>query len=224
MPAATLQERLTNIVTMNGGNNIPENLKIITPDLQSNGIPDLATQEGQEIINAYLMKNKDIRLVILDNASCLAPSIKENDAHAWAPIQTWILYLRSKGISVILIHHSGKGGKQRGTSKKEDVLDTVIFLEHPDDYEPNQGARFIVNFEKNRGFFGKDAAPLECQLTETEGKYNWISNQFEGTNYQQVVKFTQEGLKQTEITKYLGINKATVSKYVARGKAEGKIK
>src|SRR3990167_10718243 len=30
MPAATLQERLTNIVTMNGSNNIPKNLKIIT--------------------------------------------------------------------------------------------------------------------------------------------------------------------------------------------------
>ncbi len=162
MPASILQERLARIVLMNGDTSIPGKLRIITPDLQKHGMPDLATNEGQEIIERYI--DADIDLIILDNISCLAPSIKENDASDWAPLQTWILKLRTKDKSVLLIHHSGKGGAQRGTSKKENVLDTVIFLERPKDYESNPGARFNVKFEKNRGFFGEDAKPFEVRL------------------------------------------------------------
>ena len=52
------------------------------------------------------------------------------------PVQEWILQLRRRGISVLIVHHAGKGGDQRGTSAKEDVLDTVIKLSRPDDYNP----------------------------------------------------------------------------------------
>jgi hypothetical protein len=41
-------------------------------------------------------------------------------------------------------------GRQRGTSRREDALDTVIALRRPDDYSPEQGARFEVHFEKLR--------------------------------------------------------------------------
>jgi len=34
------------------------------------------------------------------------------------------------------------GGQQRGTSKGEDVMDSVIALKRPDDYTAKQGARF----------------------------------------------------------------------------------
>ena len=50
----------------------------------------------------------------------------KNTFHAVA--NEWILYLRAKGKSVIFVHHAGKNGKQRGSSRREDVLDTVIFL------------------------------------------------------------------------------------------------
>ena len=41
-------------------------------------------------------------------------------------------------------------GRQRGTSRREDALDTVIALRRPDDYSPEHGARFEVHFEKLR--------------------------------------------------------------------------
>jgi len=66
---------------------------------------------------------------------------------------------------VLFIHHSGKGGAQRGTSRKEDVLDTVIALRRPEDYSPAEGARFEVHFEKARGFAGEEAEPFEAALT-----------------------------------------------------------
>jgi len=37
-------------------------------------------------------------------------------------VQGWLLVLRRRGISVMVIHHAGKSGLQRGTSRREDVL------------------------------------------------------------------------------------------------------
>jgi hypothetical protein len=76
-------------------------------------MPDLATLEGQNRINQFI--TDDIYLIILDNLSCLLRTGKENDAESWQIIQSWILNLRAQGKSVLLIHHQGKSGTQRGS-------------------------------------------------------------------------------------------------------------
>jgi putative DNA primase/helicase len=106
----------------------------------------------------------DADLVVVDNLSTLCRSLKENDADSWTPVQSWALGLRRSGKSGLFIHHGGKSGGQRGTSRKEDVLDTVIALRRPPDYLAEQGARFEVHFEKSRGFHGPDAEPFETSL------------------------------------------------------------
>jgi hypothetical protein len=75
-----------------------------------------------------------------------------------------LLRLRRQGIAVLLVHHAGVNGRQRGTSRREDALDTVIALRHPEDYIPIQGARFEVHFEKLRGMAGEAAAPFEAAI------------------------------------------------------------
>ena len=87
-------------------------------------------------------KLEGISLVIVDNLATLCRTGQPNDADSWLPIQTWALRLRAAGLSVLFIHHSGKNGGQRGTSAKEDILDTVIGLRRPSDYEATEGARF----------------------------------------------------------------------------------
>jgi putative DNA primase/helicase len=67
----------------------------------------------------------------------------------------------------LLVHHSGKSGEQRGTSRREDVPDTVIGLRRPEDYEPRQGARFEVHVEKSRAHFGDTGRPFEASLAST---------------------------------------------------------
>ncbi|WP_153306568.1 hypothetical protein [Desulfogranum japonicum] len=72
------------------------------------------------------------------------------------------------GKSVLLVHHDGKGGMQRGSSRKEDVLDTVIKLLRPKSYTPDQGALFKVHFRKNRGIHSDDAKTFEASLIAGE--------------------------------------------------------
>jgi putative DNA primase/helicase len=51
-----------------------------------------------------------VELLILDNLSSLTAGLRENDSDAWSPIQEWLLRLRRRGISVLIVHHAGKRG------------------------------------------------------------------------------------------------------------------
>ncbi len=126
-------------------------------------MPNFATREGQKKLEPILA---GVDLLIVDSLATLARTGRSNDEDGWTPVQEWILHLRRQGIAVLLIHHTSKDGSQRGTTAKEDVLDTVIRLAHPKDYEPSQGVRFEVSFTKARGFGGDDAQPFEARLVD----------------------------------------------------------
>ncbi len=104
-------------------------------------------------------------------------------------------------------------------------MDTVIQLKHPSDYSAEQGARFVVTFEKNRGFYGEDAAPLEASLiTDDDGSSKWKTSKQEDTNYERVIELKNEGeMSQTDIAKELEIHRATVSKLVKKAREAGRI-
>ena len=108
------------------------------------------TKKKQRDSLSEIAKEKMIDVLFLDNISCLFPGLDENSKQDWDPINRWLLSLRAMGLAVVLIHHAGKQGKQRGTSGREDSLDTVIRLTRPKDYDPSQGARFWVYFDKAR--------------------------------------------------------------------------
>ena len=165
MRAVDIQERFHNIRAMSELEPDPKFLTIVAADTFRDGLPNLADKGAQQL---YADVIGDADLVIADNLSTLCPSLKENDADSWGPVQEWALSLRRANKSVLLIHHGGKGGTQRGTSRKEDVLDTVISLRRPPDYSPAEGARFEIHFEKARGFYGDQAQPFEAQLIDGE--------------------------------------------------------
>jgi len=48
-----------------------------------------------------------VELLILDNLSSLTVGLRENDSDGWSPIQEWLLRLRRRGISVLIVHHAG---------------------------------------------------------------------------------------------------------------------
>jgi hypothetical protein len=126
MPAAALQEMLR--ATVQASQCAPPDpayFRIAASDLLRDGLPDLASASGQAF---YCDVVADADLVMVDSLSTICRSLKENDADSWVPVQSWALSLRRAGKSVVFIHHAGKAGAQRGTSRKEDVLDTVMVL------------------------------------------------------------------------------------------------
>ena len=159
MPLVSLQERLKEI-SAGFGRDIPnDRFRILAADNIDGGI---STEEGQAGLEPLL---SDIDLLILDNLSTLLTSCSETASDAWVPMQNWLLRLRRQGKSVLLIHHAGTNGRQRGTSRREDALDTVIALRRPEDYSPEQGARFEIHFEKLRNRVdAAGAMPFEARL------------------------------------------------------------
>lgn len=222
MPAPALQERLAAIVARFDKEPTAP-FKIITPDLQpkDRSAFNLGSVEDQEGLEPAL---EGISLIVVDNLATLCRTGKSNDAESWLPVQDWALRQRASGRSVLFIHHSGKAGSQRGTSAKEDVLDTVIGLRRPSDYEADQGARFEVHFEKARGFMGLDAQPIEVTLRATDqGQDEWIGEPLEDCIYDRVVELKKEGLSQKEIAEEVERNKSNVSRMLKRAKEEGLI-
>jgi putative DNA primase/helicase len=218
MPLASLQERIQKIAA-SSHHKQQAVLDFITPDMQdpAKGMLDLSRPSDQAELEPLL---EGYQVIILDNLSTLCRSGKENEGESWLPVQEWCLRQRSKGRSVLIIHHSNKSGGQRGTSRKEDVLDTVISLQRPGDYSPEQGATFEVHFEKARGLTGNDVAPFLATLTtDFDGKRVWVRECLEKSTAEKVADMLNDGYSQTEIGDILKITKGAVTK--AKQKAVG---
>ena len=150
-------EKLVEALPVDPPENLP--LSIITPDIQELGMPDLSDEAGQQALEPFV---DEADLIVVDSISTLVINGRENETESWVPIQAWALKQRVKRKTILFIHHAGKGGDQRGSSKREDVLDTVIALKRPTGYSPEEGARFEVHFTKSRGFHGEDAERSTC--------------------------------------------------------------
>ena len=218
MPGNVLQERISSIVVSNESEPAAP-LKIITPDLQPEGMLNLSNTSDQKLIDPYL---EGIDLIIVDNISTLCRSGKESEGESWLPVQQWALQQRAAGRSVLYIHHAGKNGAQRGTSRREDVLDTVISLRRPADYTPDKGACFEIHFEKARGLYGDDTKPFEATLSTSENQIQtWIFKDLEQTTAEKVAALLNEGVPQREIPEMIGITKGAVSKAKKRAQNDG---
>jgi AAA domain-containing protein len=105
----------------------------------------------QEAVTAFCL-DCGIRVVFVDNLSCLFGGLKENEADAWEPVKSWLLTMRRHRIAVIVIHHTGRDPKNmRGTSRREDDAFWILRLEEPADVIQREGARFVTRFTKCRG-------------------------------------------------------------------------
>jgi len=221
LPAATLQQRLRLIKNSYDADPIENGFQIITPDLQENGImPNLADPNGRVLINEH---TENVDLIIVDNLSTLVRGGKENESESWLPIQEWALHHRSQGRSILFIHHSGKGGQQRGTSRKEDVLDTVICLRRPSDYEPSEGAKFELHFEKARNLSGDETTPMEVELCSENNQINWKYKPATDAIIDRVQALAEDGASRKEIMDETGFSRFQLNRLVKRANEAGTI-
>ena len=215
MPAVALQDRLALLIK---GASPPlstdagDNLQIIASDRQGNGLPDLASHRGQLAI-APAVKFADV--IILDNLSTLF-GIRENEADDFAAVNAYLISIRRAGKAVIIIHHQGKSGQQRGSSRKEDVLDLVLALKRPDDFDTEEGCRFVVEVEKARGLMGDALKSFEARLTVADNAARWTVSDPADPLLEEVRAMLAEGKTQRDIATAVGKSVGLVNKLVKR--------
>jgi hypothetical protein len=217
-----MQKRIGEFATAHG--EIPPLLRVITPDLQDQAMPDLATAAGQALINEQV--TPDTALIIIDNLSCLVRSGgNENESESWAAVAEWALAHRRAGRAVLFVHHAGKSGAQRGTSKREDLLDVVINLRHPAEYHESDGASFELRFEKARSLTGADVEHIEVRLeTRPDGTQAWSYGPAATATAVSIKSLWEVGgMTLIDVARELGINKSTAARALQKAMDNGEL-
>ena len=190
----------------------------------TNKVLNLSAPIVQQALSGFCLK-RAVEVVFLDNLSCLFSGVKENDADAWEMVLPWLLALRRQRIAVVIIHHAGRNGAMRGTSRREDAAFWSIRLtEVSEPSEVQRGARFISRFDKNRNSTEQEAPALEWNFaSQPEGKTR-VS--FKEVNRKDVFRqWIEDGLTScTDIANEMNISKGQVAKLAKKGFAEGWLK
>jgi len=190
------------------------------------GMPpaNLLDEKWRRWMKEEVLLKLGIKLWVLDNIGTVTPGLDENSREAWSPINRWLLDLRFLGIGTILLHHEGKSGTQRGTSAREDNLDISISLKKPMDYRPEDGARFILHFEKARvqqKYLHLIADTEFQQVIDPEGKAGWTFSNLKAENKVRVLKMLDEGIPGKEVAELVGVSKGRVSQIKAEAIKDG---
>jgi len=220
MQATVMKQRLHKLCH---GKPTKQPINLYTPDCQVNDfIPDLGTNEGRDHINELIALSNP-RAIFIDNISTFDRSGNENEAESWAPIQEWAVQHRKKGRSIIFVHHANKEGKQRGSHKKEDVMDAVIKLKRPEDHVQGEGGtKILVTYTKARHLSGEQAQDMEASLLDQDGLLRWEWTQGDIT-YSTAVELLKEKMPLRDIAEELGVTKSTIHRWKTRAQGEGLI-
>jgi AAA domain len=176
---------------------------------------NLTNERLQRVITA-LCEQKQIKLLVLDNLSCLFSGIKENDADEWEKVLNWLLDLRRRRIAVLIVHHSSRTGTMRGTSRREDSAFWVIRVDEIKDREEHEtGARFETTFVKQRNSDSREWTREWTFKTEQHGEVSIGCKEISFD--EKVLQLIQAGLTSaSDIANELAVGKSTVSKAAKR--------
>ena len=189
---------------------------------KNNFIPKINdTKITQPIFKDEVKRFSDIYqkplFICFDNLSCLT-DYKENDNDDWTSMLDMYTLLKHEGHSICHVHHVGKGGHQRGASRKHDALDTVIHLKRPEEYDASEGAVFNVKFDKHRHFAGEYARSFKCAIkVDDNNKVSWDISDFKDVASEELLTAYCMGLPDITYTKLeeeFGISKSSIGRTI----------
>jgi hypothetical protein len=187
----------------------------------SGRVLNIAEPETQLALTDYCLETGK-RVLVLDNLSCLASGMEENRSDHWEAVLGWLLTMRRHKVAVILIHHSGRNGEMRGTSKREDAAFWVLRLDAVDEDKAGneKQTRFISRFTKERNS-GKPQAPLEWTFQTGPDGLTRIGHK-EADKFAIFRQWLDAGLNTAgDIAKEMGVTPGTVSKMAKAAQKAG---
>jgi hypothetical protein len=186
---------------------------------------NIANPEVQRAITERCVRDQ-VGVVIFDNLSSLATGMSENDAASWELVSNWLLQFRRQKIAVIVIHHTGRSGKPRGTSKREDAASWIIALEDArQNTDDLHGARFISRFTKPSRNTPEEIPPSEWHVV-TDNVTGEISVECKLSQSMEAFRqLISEGLTScADLAKAMHVSPATVSRMAHKAMEAGWLK
>lgn len=184
-----------------------ENFKVLSKDHTGGQLWNISNPEHQKRYNA-LLENVDV--FAIDNllSSAWPMHSRDNEFAMWERIAPWLFMIRDSGRSVILVHHTNKGGQQQmGASTKMNWLDTAIELRPPATERAVRGTEFELRFAKTRDVKKSDAQPLSVQfLEDDDGVNHWIWSPLQAEQTDVVKDLKAKGLSRREVARQTGLS------------------
>lgn len=186
---------------------------------KTGAVLNLADPRQQEAITR-LCTDERIRVLVIDNLSCLVSGVEENSADDWERILGWLLTLRRAGIAVVVVAHSGRNGNLRGTSRREDAASWVVRLDESQTHT-GPGAKFTATFTKNRHATEDKCPTLDWSFqTGTDGKASIACRRLD--DLEQLRQCLTDGFTRNgDIAEVLGWSKGKVSKVARKAQEAG---
>lgn len=184
-----------------------ENFKVLSKDHTGGQLWNIANPEHQKRYNALL---EHVDVFAIDNLLCSAFPMHSRDTEfsMWDRIAPWLFMIRDSGRSVILVHHTNKGGQQQmGASTKMNWLDTAIELRPPETERAVRGTEFELRFAKSRDVKKSDAQPLSVSfLEDDDGANHWTWGPLQQEQTDVVKDLKAKGLSRRDVAKQTGLS------------------
>lgn len=207
LPLCLLQDRIKTFI-----GHQPENLWVMSAErLPNQQFPALIDPKVQAAFESRLEELKP-DVVVLDTLTAIG-KFDTNDPDAWRIFNDFLLRLRFKGYCVLIIHHAGKNGTQRGRTDAEDNMDLVIHLEAPEGHDSGDGLKANVTYKKVR--YGGRLKNFSCAYAN--GEWKTLADTFE----KDVIEQLNDGHSIRDIMKLLNLKKNQVEKIQRRAKENG---
>lgn len=197
--------------------------------INDKGFTPIQTEQGLiEIENAIVEIKKrtgKMPVVFIDNISCLASGLKENDADAWSPIINKFVKWKNMGSTVFYFHHLNKGNDSSGSTMQHRTIDMVIRMRKPEHKQKiktfeEQGVQAIVDFPKWRLHDNSKYAAEHMLICED---WKWEKMPVLKVDEVEIIKLLKSKMDVKDISKELDIPLASIYRKITKLKNEGVI-
>lgn len=219
------QERIRQLAAFNGDPDSvsmgADNFHVISRDLAGQPIGNIDTENGQREIDALIPL--DTKLLIIDNLAAWTENGGEGGS--WQSIKHWLLAKRLSGMAVLMLHHAGKSGAQRGTSAHEDLLDYSIRITPVSDEDPAKTV-FDIDHTKLRDHLPQLRGSFRFTIYSENSvmKFESVSVQSpRDDKLEEIERLHKLGKTNTEIAAIVGRHKSTVGRTLDTIKAANAI-